>query len=469
MAKKYLQTGTTPSPDAGGATELATNSSPVNVSSTSAPNPGDVLTATSGTDADWAAPSSGGVQDDPTVRTSGFTAVANTRYFVNSNFVFTAFMPAGPSDGDVVAFAGVFNQTGTLTVNGNGTNIRPAPASVGTGSSFAYRMQNLDVAFRYYSTTNLWECVSASVSSLTAGLPSYTVPTISFGQVSRISLTGGYSVPGRLEFSEIQELFPWQQAHNLYASSTSPGTHQDTATGVQSPWLFNTQALRSHAIRWAGASDVIVRGLYPGSGPSDVELRHDKLIINDTGSLGTGTFRNIIWKKNDTSQSATYRVNFESAAPSTDFADYVQPPGTCVLIRWQPYISQWVLTPMVPSGRIDRGVTTTNATATTIHTHQTQLNDRLIMYKAQVWALLTAGTTVGDSALFDVAAMFRRDGAGVITLKDVTFVNGPFKDAGAAAWDVTFLISGTTIAMQVTGDSGDTIRWRVVGNITEHG
>jgi len=56
MARRFNQVATSPSPAAGGTTELATNTSPVNVGSTAAPVVGQVLTATSATDADWAAP-----------------------------------------------------------------------------------------------------------------------------------------------------------------------------------------------------------------------------------------------------------------------------------------------------------------------------------------------------------------------------------------------------------------------------
>jgi len=294
----------------------------------------------------------------------------------------------------------------------------------------------------------------------------------SSGFPTRVQLSNGDSVLGRVEGSSIQELRPWMVAHNLYQGSGTPGTLFDTATGLQNPWLAFAQWPRCHSVRWQGAADVIVQGLYTDFSVVSPEFRQDKLIINDTGSLGSGTFRNIVWKKEDTAAGTSYRIWFESAVTSTDFAEYVQPPGTSVLLRWHPLLGRWLITPMVPSGRIDRGVATVNTAApTTIHTHQTNLNNRLIVYKVQVWGLQTAGAATGDSALFDITAMFRRDGAGVVTEKDITFVNGPYKDAGAAAWDVTFVIvMGLTIEMRVTGEAVDTtIQWRVTGNITEHG
>jgi hypothetical protein len=255
------------------------------------------------------------------------------------------------------------------------------------------------------------------------------------------------------------------QAHNLYGDGG--GALFNTDVGVQTWWQSGifTSWSRAHGVRWQGASDLILRGVYVS--PTSQDQRHDKLVYNDTGLNGSGTYKNIIWKNEDTGAAATNsRIRHEGAAPSTDFSDYVQTPGTVVLLRYYSSISRWLVTPAVPSGRVDRGVTTTDAVATIIHTHQTNLANRVIAYKVQVEALETVGTP-GRAALYDIAALFHRDGAGTVVQKGATAFLATIEDN--AAWDVTFTISGTTIQMKVTGDGTDTVQWRVVGNITEHG
>lgn len=471
------------------ATELDTTGAPVDVSAASPPSAGQVLTATGATAATWQTPSAGGVQDDPTVRTSGFTASANTRYYLAGNG-YTVYMPAGPSDGDVVAFASVglsYTPLRVITLDGNGALLTNTNVFYGNLSSLScYLNGPLELAFRYYAVTGRWEPIAAS-SIFDAGLwpsveytddqgrPSVADMSSAYSVLAKASVAGVLSsvslqsdgVLGRCVGGSLRSLTPYEFAHNLYSSSGY--THGDATTGLSNPWPgFSFGFLHAHTTIWTGASDLIVAGAYSG-GDSDSHFRQDKLILNNTGSQGSGTFKNIIWRKESSAASTIYRIRFEAPDPSSNQAEYVQTPGTCVLLRWEPSTQRWHLSAAFPSGGFDRGVVTTTAVATTIHTHTTNTNSRLIMYKAQVEAVVTSGTTVGDAALFDVTALFFRDSVGTVTQKDVTFVNGPYKDAGAAAWDVTFNISGSNISMQVTGDSGDTIRWRVVGQITEHG
>ena len=467
MARRYLQTGPSASPAFGGVTSLAIVPANVNlpIEGYPAPTVGQVFSINGGGNAEFLPPPASGIVDDPTVRTSNFTAVAGTRYFINSASTVQVNMPIGPADGDIVAVCGVGASIGTTNIVGNGNNFQLAGT---TGSAFLFGTRNLDLAFRFSTATGRWESIDTSVSSLLySTVTNAVVGTDSSGYATRIQLPNGDSVLGRVESSAIQELRPYHQAHNLYANAGS-FVITDFSVGVQVGWLFSTTGLRAHTVEWKGASDLIVQGL--NAGYSSADFRHDKVIYNNTGLNGTGTYRNIIWKNEDTAAQPSLRIRHDAPAPSTDFADYVQGPGTAVLLRYVlTFDNRWVLTPIVPSGAINRGVQTTSVTPTIIHAYTTQTNDRVISYKVQVQARKTVGTTVGDSALFDITVLCERDSFGTVVVKDVVFINGPYKDAGAAGWDVTFTISGSDIQMNVVGDAVDTIQWRVTGNITEHG
>jgi len=465
MARRYLQTGTAPSPAAGGAAELASLGGPVNVGSAAAPTIGQLMTATGGSAANWANPPAAGFTDDPVVKTAGFTAAPNTRYGLASNFGnYAVFLPPAPAVGTIVAFQGVNFGGGYVTFNGNGFNIVPFGGLNywGIAATRLYTILELDVAFRFEN--GYWQSVSASLSSLFSGGQTNLVPICDANSnVGFVQMSNGDISLGRVESSVIQALRPWNVAHNLFVAASTA----DTNTGSQTAWLGSLAALRNHAVYWQGTSDVIVRGLSASLASAD--FRHDKWILNNTGADGNQTYKNIIWKAEDTAATASNRIRHSSAKPSTDFSDYVQAPGEAVQLRYLEDHQRWFVISQPPSGRIDRKEVTTSVTPTIIHAYTTQTNSRVISYKVQVQARKTVGTTVGDSALFDVTALFERSSAGTVVSKDVAFVNGPYKDAGAAAWDVTFTISGSDIRMNVVGDAVDTIQWRVTGNITEHG
>ena len=102
--------------------------------------------------------------------------------------------------------------------------------------------------------------------------------------------------------------------------------------------------------------------------------------------------------------------------------------------------------------------TTSNATPLTIHEIDTVADNTVTMLNFQVQATEAA---TGDSALFDVVALVRRDGSSVTTLKELTFKNGPFRDQ--AAWDVTIPVGGPGFSVQVTGEAAKTIKWQIFG------
>ena len=474
MARRYLQTGTAPSPAAGGASELASLGGPVNVGSAAAPTIGQLMTATGGSAANWANPPASGVVDDPTVRTSNFTAVAFTRYFINSNSTVTVFMPAMPADGDIVAVCGIGNSIGSTTINGNGANFQLANTIT---SPLSFGTRNLDLAFRYTTATGQWESIDTSVSSLLsygAPLSNTVVGSDGAGYAARVQLSNGDSVPGRVQNFEIQELRPWMQAHNLFGNYSDNSVY-DTQTGTVAQWTPGsaTPWYRAMLVQWDGAADLVVRSLK--ASPTSSDFRQDKILWNSTTNRVL-TLNHIDSGAPLGGSESLYITGASGFAADSGYK-YRVAPGEFVRLVWNPNQSAWLVLAPVRNGglTVDAKVQTTAVAPTLLHTYTTSATvsptstERIYAYKVRVQAIKTVGTTVGDAALFDIAALFYRNTAGTVVVKDVVFINGPYKDAGAAAWDVTFTISGSDIQMNVVGDAVDTIRWRVTGNITEHG
>jgi len=408
----------------------------------------------------------GAVVDDPVVKTASFTAKQGVRYFIgNTSLPFTMTMPPGPTNGMLVGVTATrVYSGGLLTISAPGVSVETRGANAASITISGYNLDNL--LFRYDGGFGKWIEVSAGLSSYNGSMTSLPAlwtrsPTVNGGAVADLS-PGVNTLIGRDSGNNIRALQSYEAAHLL---DDSAGAITDASTGSQSTWLNSVEFQRAHTVNWEGASDLIVRGLF--SNKTGTGWRNDKVIHNATGQTFFGGNKNIIWKNEDTGAgNSVYRIVHEGAPPSTDFADYVQGPGQTVRLRYNTTYDRWYLQGERPSGHIDRRITTTDAVATIIHTHQTNLANRVIAYKVQVEALETAGTP-GRAALYDIAALFHRDGAGLIVQKGATAFMASIEDN--AAWDVTFTPVGTTIEMKVTGDGTDTVRWRVVGNITEHG
>jgi hypothetical protein len=118
---------------------------------------------------------------------------------------------------------------------------------------------------------------------------------------------------------------------------------------------------------------------------------------------------------------------------------------------------------------MDEALTTSDATPTTIFSYTTGADNRIITFDLFVNA---QSNNNNDVAAFMIAAVFHR-GSGVATVvnRDVNYVNGPYRDLGATAWNVTFNIpgGGPVINVHVTGDAGESIDWRVTGKVVENG
>lgn len=410
----------------------------------------------------------GGVVDDPVVKTANFNADRNVRYTLSASFSFTAFLPSvGLVNGDFVEFIGTgVSPTGQVIIDGNGNTLFASPISNlgGPYATMNYKVKELALAFRWDGAN--WYSLGGSITSYLATVLTNTVLlTDSAGSMQAIGLNNGDSALGRVENGEIQELRPWSVLHNLFKESSGVNRVVDsTSSGAVVLWQGNatlTNWLRCLNVRWQGPGafvNLVVRGMAVTA--ASAEFSPMKLISNF--ALGRG---NLILKGNDPLAAVGTRIITPSRDYSANYTDYILSWGEHVWVRYME--GNWhVLAPIRDGGAtVDHRLTTTDAVANLIHDYPTEDNDRVIAYKVRVEAL---HATSGDSAFFDIAALFYRNGAGVITQKDVAFLNGPFKDAGAVAWDVTFTIATTHIEMRVTGDAGDTIRWRVTGSITEN-
>ena len=108
---------------------------------------------------------------------------------------------------------------------------------------------------------------------------------------------------------------------------------------------------------------------------------------------------------------------------------------------------------------IDELLLVANATPTTIHTYvaPTLENRASIVYEVLVTMIGWGGTY----ATFKTLATFTRQ-SGTITEREVLHISGPLRSN--VAFNLTFVITGTDIAMRVTGGA-DPTRWRALGRI----
>lgn len=158
------------------------------------------------------------------------------------------------------------------------------------------------------------------------------------------------------------------------------------------------------------------------------------------------------------------------------YTDSIQVDGNLVvdgdILDGTPYTGDDIITALntLPGQKIiDKSITTVTNTATTIYSYTTTRNNRVIAFDLLIEAQSNANT---DVALFKISAVCHRaTGFSTVTVKDIDFLNGPYRDAGAAAWNVTFAVpgGGPIINIQVAGDLGESIDWRLTGRVVEHG
>ncbi len=107
---------------------------------------------------------------------------------------------------------------------------------------------------------------------------------------------------------------------------------------------------------------------------------------------------------------------------------------------------------------VNPSLATTDATVTDLAVLEMSAapNDTTVAIKGTVQVYETA---TGDQAVFEFVARAIKASGGALTAKAITFTNGPSKDAGAAAWDLTFDDDGTTFRLRVTGEAAHNLKW----------
>lgn len=108
-------------------------------------------------------------------------------------------------------------------------------------------------------------------------------------------------------------------------------------------------------------------------------------------------------------------------------------------------------------------VQTTNAMPTTIATYATLANNRVIAMKVTVIGIDPSNPA---RAHFVAEVTILRDPGGVVSVLEDLFLKN-YKDN--PAWDLQFNVVGQSVAVDVVGFVGQTVEWRLIGGVSEHG
>ena len=107
-------------------------------------------------------------------------------------------------------------------------------------------------------------------------------------------------------------------------------------------------------------------------------------------------------------------------------------------------------------------VTTTNATVTAAGTYPIP-DDQTVLVEMS----LMARSSTGVSAAWGVRACVKRVGGGnVLLVGAIAPLFTPRKDAGATAWDATFVLVGDSIEIRVLGAANTSIAWFLEGKLS---
>ena len=268
--------------------------------------------------------------------------------------------------------------------------------------------------------------------------------------------SGVYTAGGR---ASVQHILQGTSDNGAQSNTTSSGTVNDWVPVGTINWY------PCHTLRWGETTvtaDITVTGFITDNIPG-VTFVYEKTIINESSTYSM-FFQHLTGSATDQQIRCPGGVTYEI------------PPGGSAKIIYDPDMGSgglWqIIGPNDPAGALgvtsflNGQVTTPAAAATTIASYVTQTDDTTQRFKFTVTALDIA---TDDSAYWDASALFHRSNtASTVTEKDITFLNGPFKDAGAAAWTVTMTIVSQTINIVVTavGEATPT-KWKITGTVVE--
>lgn len=161
-------------------------------------------------------------------------------------------------------------------------------------------------------------------------------------------------------------------------------------------------------------------------------------------------------------ESFSDNVALDGRVTATDQAFPVD-GGSFILISWNSVLAQWDIYGAGGHLRLGGLAQTTDATLTVVAAYPTLNNNKTISMHVEVTAR-DSGNDLTGHYIVEVTA--KRDGGGTVTVLDDLFVKS-YEDN--AAWDVQFSVSGDVILVEVQGDVGNTVEWRVRGTVKEHG
>jgi len=160
------------------------------------------------------------------------------------------------------------------------------------------------------------------------------------------------------------------------------------------------------------------------------------------------------------------RLRTTVGTPATDVVISGTPPSNGQVLQATGATAAAWATPVAPAGTfVDASIQTDSGTPTkTIHTYATLAADRVIALDLTFMAADHANEEVG---VFRVVAAFYRPTAGAVEEREVTRINGPYRQD--TNWSIGVAASGTNIVLTVTGDAVQDTEWRVTGQVIEHG